>query len=53
VWQQDGVKPHQAKMVMKWLDIIFQGRMPKHKNTYLEVALIAIWLLQFQKAVTN
>ena len=27
VWQQDGVKPHQAKMVMKWLDTIFQDRM--------------------------
>jgi hypothetical protein len=27
VWQQAGAKPHQAKMVMKWLDTIFQDRM--------------------------
>ena len=27
VWQQDGAKQHQARMVMKWLDTIFQDRM--------------------------
>ena len=27
VWQQDGAKPHQARMVMEWLDAIFQERM--------------------------
>jgi hypothetical protein len=27
LWQQDGVKPHQAKMLMKWLDTIFHNRM--------------------------
>ena len=27
VWQQDGAKPHQARMVMEWLDTIFQDRM--------------------------
>jgi hypothetical protein len=27
VWQQNGPKPHQAKMVMKWLDTISQDRM--------------------------
>jgi hypothetical protein len=26
VRQQDGVKPHQAKIVMKWLDTIIQDR---------------------------
>ena len=27
VWQQDGAKPHQARMVMEWLDGIFKNRM--------------------------
>ena len=27
VWQQDGAKPNQAKMVMEGLDTIFQDRM--------------------------
>ena len=27
IWQQDGAKPHQAKMVMNWLDTIFKERM--------------------------
>ena len=27
IWQQDGAKPHQARMVMEWLDSIFMGRM--------------------------
>ena len=27
VWQEDGAKPHQARMVMEWLDTIFQDRM--------------------------
>ena len=27
VWQQDGAKPHQANMVMDWLDTIFGERM--------------------------
>ena len=27
VWQQDGAKPHQAEMIMEWLDSIFQERM--------------------------
>ena len=27
VWQQDGAKPHQANMVMDWLDGIFEERM--------------------------
>ena len=26
-WQQDGAKPHQARMVMEWLDTIFKERM--------------------------
>ena len=27
IWQQDGAKPHQARVVMEWLDSIFMGRM--------------------------
>ena len=27
IWQQDGAKPHQAVMVMNWLDTIFKERM--------------------------
>ena len=27
IWQQDGAKPHQARMVMSWLDTIFKERM--------------------------
>ena len=27
IWQQDGAKPHQARMVMEWLDSIFMDRM--------------------------
>jgi hypothetical protein len=27
MWQQDGSKPHQANMVMEWLDGIFEERM--------------------------
>ena len=27
VWQQDGAKPHQARMVMEWLDSIFGDNM--------------------------
>ena len=27
IWQQDGAKPHQARMVMEWLDTIFKERM--------------------------
>ena len=27
IWQQDGAKPHQARMVMEWLDTIFMERM--------------------------
>ena len=27
IWQQDGAKPHQANMVMEWLDGIFEDRM--------------------------
>ena len=27
VWQQDRAKPHQANMVMDWLDSIFEERM--------------------------
>ena len=27
VWQQDGAKPHQARMVMEWLDSIFKEKM--------------------------
>ena len=27
IWQQDGAKTHPAKMVMEWLDGIFQERM--------------------------
>ena len=27
IWQQDGAKPHQANMVMDWLDSIFEERM--------------------------
>ena len=27
MWQQDGFKPHQAKMMMEWLDTILQDRM--------------------------
>ena len=27
IWQQDGAKPHQANMVMEWLDGIFEERM--------------------------
>ena len=27
VWQQDGAGPHQAKMVMEWLDGVFGERM--------------------------
>ena len=27
VWQEDDAKPHQARMVMKWLDTDFQDRM--------------------------
>ena len=27
VWRQDDAKPHQARIVMEWLDTIFQDRM--------------------------
>ena len=27
VWQQDGAAPHQARMVMQWLDTLFDERM--------------------------
>ena len=27
IWQQDGAKPHQARMVMEWLDSIFGDQM--------------------------
>ena len=27
IWQEDGAKPHQAVMVMNWLDTIFKERM--------------------------
>ena len=27
VWQQDGAAPHQARMVMEWLDTLFGQRM--------------------------
>ena len=27
IWQQDGAKPHQANMVMDWLDSMFKERM--------------------------
>ena len=27
IWQQDGAKPHQARMVLEWLDSVFETRM--------------------------
>ena len=32
VWQQDGARPHQANMVMDWLDGIFASRMVALKS---------------------
>ena len=35
IWQQDGAKPHQANIVMDYLDRVFQDRMLDFKGGFL------------------